>query len=428
MAFGGILMVKRSKVGRNDPCPCGSGKKYKNCCGLLEGTITAPGDPFNSYSEMLVAVKMKLDQAFKNDIRKHRRHLQTRFTRFTVNQYLPSEWEGLFSDWIWFNEKDAEEQTMAASYLVDHGTFMEKPLQQCLQALSQSYPSIYQVEGYTDMHLHVVDIFLRQPYRVLVKEPLDSSLDLHSVLLLGRMVEMPAAHIFSGMVLMLENDSLQKEFLLDHFQYLLDFMQETPLSILQNHSELVYGLFDHALKKTLFSLGDIRVLEIDSDQRQELLHALDVSQEMELWHTTGGFRWYRPVDTQPGYARIALSEGYVLSCADVVDEVIAGKNFVRSTLGGREMRLLASKLAQQPPSPDCAHLWFTVLKDQETERWLDTAHTELDGKTPLDTLKAPGGRETLINILDGMINRVNSDEQKELLEYMRERIECFPEV
>ncbi|MBO6069947.1 MAG: SEC-C domain-containing protein, partial [Succinivibrionaceae bacterium] len=23
------------KVGRNDPCPCGSGKKFKNCCGKL---------------------------------------------------------------------------------------------------------------------------------------------------------------------------------------------------------------------------------------------------------------------------------------------------------------------------------------------------------------------------------------------------------
>jgi hypothetical protein len=22
-----------NKVGRNDPCPCGSGKKYKRCCG-----------------------------------------------------------------------------------------------------------------------------------------------------------------------------------------------------------------------------------------------------------------------------------------------------------------------------------------------------------------------------------------------------------
>jgi preprotein translocase subunit SecA len=25
--------VKKSNVGRNDPCPCGSGKKYKNCHG-----------------------------------------------------------------------------------------------------------------------------------------------------------------------------------------------------------------------------------------------------------------------------------------------------------------------------------------------------------------------------------------------------------
>jgi len=26
-------VVKGAKVGRNDPCPCGSGKKYKKCCG-----------------------------------------------------------------------------------------------------------------------------------------------------------------------------------------------------------------------------------------------------------------------------------------------------------------------------------------------------------------------------------------------------------
>nr|WP_232301241.1 SEC-C metal-binding domain-containing protein [Gilvimarinus agarilyticus] len=22
------------KVGRNDPCPCGNGKKFKKCCGM----------------------------------------------------------------------------------------------------------------------------------------------------------------------------------------------------------------------------------------------------------------------------------------------------------------------------------------------------------------------------------------------------------
>jgi SWIM/SEC-C metal-binding protein len=24
--------IVEQKVGRNEPCPCGSGKKYKNCC------------------------------------------------------------------------------------------------------------------------------------------------------------------------------------------------------------------------------------------------------------------------------------------------------------------------------------------------------------------------------------------------------------
>ncbi|MCH6569643.1 MAG: SEC-C domain-containing protein, partial [Acidobacteria bacterium] len=32
---GAVKTVVRNtrKVGRNEPCPCGSGKKYKKCCG-----------------------------------------------------------------------------------------------------------------------------------------------------------------------------------------------------------------------------------------------------------------------------------------------------------------------------------------------------------------------------------------------------------
>lgn len=29
----GTIRNKESRVGRNDPCPCGSGKKHKQCCG-----------------------------------------------------------------------------------------------------------------------------------------------------------------------------------------------------------------------------------------------------------------------------------------------------------------------------------------------------------------------------------------------------------
>jgi uncharacterized protein YecA (UPF0149 family) len=41
MLEGGRLLPRKvetfrrptPKIGRNDPCPCGSGKKYKKCCG-----------------------------------------------------------------------------------------------------------------------------------------------------------------------------------------------------------------------------------------------------------------------------------------------------------------------------------------------------------------------------------------------------------
>ncbi|SHI39307.1 preprotein translocase subunit SecA [Lutispora thermophila] len=33
---GNKPIVKEEKIGRNDPCPCGSGKKYKKCCGKNE--------------------------------------------------------------------------------------------------------------------------------------------------------------------------------------------------------------------------------------------------------------------------------------------------------------------------------------------------------------------------------------------------------
>ena len=35
-SLGAKPVEKKDKVGRNDNCPCGSGKKYKACCGKFE--------------------------------------------------------------------------------------------------------------------------------------------------------------------------------------------------------------------------------------------------------------------------------------------------------------------------------------------------------------------------------------------------------
>ena len=33
------VMSSKQKIGRNDPCPCGSGKKYKKCCGAVHSRV-----------------------------------------------------------------------------------------------------------------------------------------------------------------------------------------------------------------------------------------------------------------------------------------------------------------------------------------------------------------------------------------------------
>jgi hypothetical protein len=49
----------KKKIGRNDPCPCGSGKKYKNCCiGKYDNVFPFPGgeyvdDAFKKYQDLV---------------------------------------------------------------------------------------------------------------------------------------------------------------------------------------------------------------------------------------------------------------------------------------------------------------------------------------------------------------------------------------
>jgi len=60
-----VIRENNKKIGRNDPCPCGSGKKYKNCC-------LKKGNDWNSTRELtaqeMAQIKFgtKMPQYFKN--------------------------------------------------------------------------------------------------------------------------------------------------------------------------------------------------------------------------------------------------------------------------------------------------------------------------------------------------------------------------
>ena len=51
METGQPQLIKNEKVGRNDPCPCGSGKKYKRCCLAKEEPKAHPSAPATMVTE-----------------------------------------------------------------------------------------------------------------------------------------------------------------------------------------------------------------------------------------------------------------------------------------------------------------------------------------------------------------------------------------
>jgi uncharacterized protein YecA (UPF0149 family) len=58
--------VKKRKIGRNDPCPCGSGKKYKNCCFPKRGQNNNSFDVFPLDREIHEAGMLSLEHNEKS--------------------------------------------------------------------------------------------------------------------------------------------------------------------------------------------------------------------------------------------------------------------------------------------------------------------------------------------------------------------------
>ncbi|MEN6348585.1 MAG: SEC-C domain-containing protein [Syntrophomonas sp.] len=413
------------KVGRNDLCPCGSGKKYKKCCGVLEDVIDLNADLFVRYSQILTEVKIKLDQYYGQQIKKIRKDLQTRFLRFTVNKYLPREHESIFSDWLWFDKTSAEGDTLGFNYFKENGKYMHPMMLECLHALNFSNLSIYEVKGFEEQHLDVEDIFTSQSFKVLLKEPWEADVAENPVILMGRLLRTSDEAIFSGMVLICDNKAGQKEFIKEHIEYLSLISREKINEVLKFNGDILYGIFDHAYNKVLLSLNNIEVSPINETERTSLLNELMASQDYALLHESEGFKWFQPTADVYGYVRIAISDEQLVSCAEILDDVLQIRKLAATALPQIEFTVLNNLLLPGPPPLEFTKLWFTVLKDKECERWLDTPHSELEEKTPHEILKGKDGKEKLFAILNDFSSSLEGENEKELIEYMKTRIEKY---
>jgi hypothetical protein len=142
------------KIGRNDPCPCGSGKKYKKCCGA-KGTTQfelpedlRTGTPLDEYRILLRGVAMYYDMLIQHDDdRKELSRAEKDFERDFRPGSMTGVPDSLFLPWLYFDlrfgktGKTVCERFLESSWMKD---LNEAGIQR-IREMSGSYSTFYEV-------------------------------------------------------------------------------------------------------------------------------------------------------------------------------------------------------------------------------------------------------------------------------------------
>jgi hypothetical protein len=181
-------------------------------------------------------------------------------------------------------------------------------------------------------------------------------------------------------------------------------------------------LYDRANHKALIRLNDIRVLRSPGNILN-IINNLDNSEFWTLIHENAGLRWYNLRESFAS-ARMGVCEEYLVYYADNIDDIINMQNRIDEIVPQGNWEIVNSLFLFQQPASEMNDIWYTVIKDQETERWLNTSHRELDNKTPLEVMRDENGLKRLSNMLDDFASQTSGNEYSEdLIKYMRSRIQ-----
>lgn len=157
------------KIGRNDPCPCGSGKKYKRCCGLRPQSASDPEIPaylrtgtyLDEYQRFLRPVADYYQMLLEyDDDRRELAGAERDFQR----DFMPGTPHGvpdsLFLSWFYFDfrygksGKTVCERFMESSRMKD----LKEPGPTLIRSMSESYLTFYQVAGVSRDRLQFTEL------------------------------------------------------------------------------------------------------------------------------------------------------------------------------------------------------------------------------------------------------------------------------
>jgi len=420
-----------SKFGRNDPCPCGSGKKYKKCC--LSETYIAIGKE-DSIRERLVQELMVFFE-------KNYKHTLEDAHFMFWDDFIPAEHlEGTsldiayqnFMEWLIFDHMiDVDNDKTLIDFYMENNKKLSLDEHRVLTMMKNSVISLYEVqEVFPEKGLLLKDLLMGGEYDVREKSATRSvrKWDIFA----SRLLLVDGQHIMSGSVYAFHLK--QKERILDdiHAEF-EDYKEEYPDAsmddFLKYNSESFnfywYDLIQNPTPIKLHTTSGEPILIskalFEIKDKEAVINGLPKIKGFEQGKDS--YTWYDKRDKEGsatilGRAEIkdnklilesnskkrldkgkklileALSDAVVHKVDTFQDPMEAMKSYKESSTD-KPVNELPMEIQQQI---------YTKFMQGLYEKWLQEKIPALDGRTPIQAVKTDEGRKKVIELLKSIEN------------------------
>ncbi|GKV69049.1 hypothetical protein NCCP2716_15470 [Sporosarcina sp. NCCP-2716] len=316
-------------TGRNDPCPCGSGKKYKKCCG------SSGNDLLNTVvSEELDRVLIQFFDTYPTgETRESMLRLMRQWAEHLRGSWEPSHIEEAASEFYLFVEDSSQWQQYVAA---ERAKAARGTVQDVLAKWEEPSMLLGEITDAADNNLEVTELLTGETVELARTEgmPADIGTLLFGVVLPdARRGERAVAPVSSMLFLAKWSRQTKKSLIA-----LRDAAPETPArEFIRTHALDIYELL---VKRSMASMNDL-IEDVLSDDQLSALKQLDsrlAAQE-------------EPADVRELLQKLAVA--YLLNTEQADSSTFDSAAFVQAVLRvGKSLALLKTDLAADPAADE----------------------------------------------------------------------------
>ncbi len=421
------------KIGRNDPCPCGSGQKYKKCCMV------------KSYSPNAAGKEQSINQRLVQDIivftREHYGHTieeayQYFWGDFDLKEHLDSDGLDLadinFGEWLvydWEPEEDGEKKII--DLYMEKARGLSEDYKDILFRMKDALISLYEIqEVFYGEGLLVKDILSGEEYNV--KEKTASMGLVKWDIFAARLLRLDDNVILSGCLY--HYPAARKDTIINHIKkYFKDYQKKHAQGDIHGFLRRNSNIFNfywcesfrNPFRPTLMTttgepvVFSVAIFEIcDRDVVLKGLKKISEFEETEK----GVMRWLgkpkaNDSSTILGIVRIQgnklklecnsrerLERGKVLLINNLSGSISHKVDTVQDIYQAMKNMPIPPQNIESGIPKEIEMEMYNQLMRKHYERWLDEEIPALGGNTPLETVGRPHGKKKVAELLKGIEN------------------------